>query len=177
LTRSARRVVWLLCRPDSSKPRRQLSGTVMDRQRLHLVVTDQPVHDAVRPADEFTHRRVFELRNRPALFRKHSELFNSRDELTYGDRSVVCGVLTDEGVDGSEVGLGLVGPVDGSNGANRFFTSSCGMSWPASACLSPSSIFAIKHSRSIASSIVACSGRLWMASMARCFSVVSMVRS
>jgi len=76
----------------------------MDRKHLHLVVTDQPVHNAVRPADELTHLRVFELWNRPARFRKNLELPNSRDELTHGDRGVVCGVLADEGVNGSEVG-------------------------------------------------------------------------
>ena len=76
----------------------------MDRKHLPLVVTDQPVHNAVRPADELTHLRVFELWNRPARFRKNLELPNSRDELTHGDRGVVCGVLADEGVNGSEVG-------------------------------------------------------------------------
>ena len=79
----------------------------MDCEHVHLGVTNEPRHDPARASNEFTHLWILELRNGLAGLRKNSELFNRGDQLADGNRGIVRGVLTDEGVDCSEVSLGL----------------------------------------------------------------------
>lgn len=102
-----------------------MPGTVMDGEHVHLIVTNQPAHDSVRPPNNLAHVRIIELWNRSPRFRKAGQLLDGGDQSPYGYRCVVRRVLTDEGVDCGEVGLSLFRPKNDSHDANRFLTSSC----------------------------------------------------
>ena len=148
----------------------------MDRKDVNLIRTDEPIDDTVRWMNDLTNERVVEFRNRPTRLREGGQPTGRSNQLGDYDRRVMRGVLIDECANSSEIGTGLIGPENNPHGKNCFLTSSWDTSWPASDCRRPSSIFAIKHNRSMASPIVARSGNVLSASMARCFSVVSMFR-
>ena len=145
----------------------------MYREHVDLIETHEPVHDSVRWVNDFTHQGIFEFRNAPTRFGELDQAIRGSDETGNNDRAVVGRILTDERLNGGQIRAGLMGPEDDPHDKNCFFTSSCDTSWPASDCRRPSSIFAMKQSRSMASSIVACSGRARSASMARCLSVIA----
>ena len=146
----------------------------MDGQYVNLACANEPVDDPIRSMHNLANQRMFEFRNYPARFREGDQSLRSRNEASDDDRRVVRRVLTDERPNCGQVGLRLLRPEDHSHDKNCFLTSSWDTSCRASDWRRPSSIFAMKHSRSMASSIVACSGKVRSASMARCFSVLSM---
>ena len=148
----------------------------MDRENVNLIHTHEPVDDTVRSMNHLADERVFEFRNCPTGFREGGQPIGRSDQLGNNDRRIMRGILTNECANGSEIGTGLLSPENNPHGKNCFLTSSWDTSSPASDCRRPSSIFAMKHSRSMASSIVARSGNVFSASMARCFSVVSMFK-
>ena len=148
----------------------------MDREYVNLIHADEPIDNPARWMNHLAHQRVVEFRNGPTGFRKGGQSTGRGNQLGDDDRRVMRGVLTDECANSREIGTGLIGPENNPHGKNCFLISSWDTSWPASDCRRPSSIFAIKHRRSMASSIVALSGKVLSASMARSFSVVSMFR-
>src|SRR5438552_3747148 len=145
----------------------------MHCQDVDLIGAHQSVHDAVRPKDHFPDQGIRELWNCATGFRKGYKPLRRGNEPSDDYGRVVWRILADEGADGCQVGLGLLGPEEDPHDKSCFLTSSWDTSWRASDWRRPSSIFAMKHNRSMASSIVACSGNARSASMARCFSVVS----
>lgn len=151
---------------DGSKPMlgrrsqfcRKCPRCVMDCQHVELVDAHEPIDDAVRPMHDLTDQWVIEFRNCPARFREGDQSICRRYEAGDDDRRVVRRVLTDERANRRQIGTRLLGPENNPHDRNCFLTSSWDTSWRASDWRRPSSIFAMKHSRSIASSIVACSG-------------------
>jgi hypothetical protein len=150
---------------------RQNSRRVVHGEHVNLITSHEPVDDAIRRVDDFAHVRIVKFRHCPARLRKLSEPSGCRNQTSHNYRGLVRRILFDEGVNRVENGLRLLGPENDSHDEKRRLTSSCGTSWRASDWRRPSSIFAMKQSRSIASSIVASSGRPWIASIAFCFSV------
>ena len=113
---------------------------------------------AVGRVHSFPNQRIVEFWNCPTRFREWNKTICSRNEAGNDDRRVVRRVLTDERANRRQVGLRLLRPERDPHDRNGFLTSSWDTSWRASDWRRPSSIFAMKHSRS----------------MARCFSVISM---
>ena len=163
--------IWLLgcCSEFCGKTLR----SVMHCEHVNLVGSYKSIDDPVRLEDDFSDQGILVFRNRSTGCRKGYQPICRSNEPSYDDRRIVRRVLTDEGADGRQVGPGLLGPQENPHDKNCFLTSSWDTSWRASDWRRPSSIFAMKHNRSMASSIVACSGNVRMASMARCLSVVS----
>ena len=96
----------------------------MDRKNVNLVHPYDPIHDTVRSVSDLANERVIEFRNRPTGFREGGQPIGRRNQLSDNDRRVMRGVLTDEGVNGSEIGPGLIGPEDNPHDRNCFLTSS-----------------------------------------------------
>ena len=132
---------------------------VMHRQHMNLADAHEPVDDAVRRMHDLADQRILEFWHGPTILRERAQPICGRHDARDDDGRVVTGVPTDECADGGQVGASLLGPEDNPHDKNCFLTSSCDTSRPASDWRRPSSIFAMKHSRSIASSIVACSGK------------------
>jgi len=151
---------------DGSKPMlgccsqfcRKCLRCVMDRQHVKLVDADESVDDAVRPMDDLANQRVVEFWNCPTRFKECDQSICRRYEAGDDDRRVVRRVLTDERANRRQIGTRLLGPENNPHNRNCLLTSSWDTSWRASDWRRPSSILAMKHSRSMASSIVACSG-------------------
>jgi len=73
---------------------------VMHRQDVDLIDTDEPIHDSIGRANDFTYDGVFELRYGAAGFRELDQAIRGRYETGNNDRGVVGRILTDECLNG-----------------------------------------------------------------------------
>ena len=144
---------------------------VMNRENVDLARAGETVDDSIRAVDDFANVVALELGHRTTRLREPSEALRRGDDPSDHDVPYVRGFLSNEGADRAKVGSRAGGPEDSSHERSCFLTSSWGMTSPLSDCRRPSSIFAMKQRRSMASSRVASSGRAASASTARCFAV------
>jgi hypothetical protein len=73
---------------------------VMHREDVDLIDTDEPIHDSIGRANDFTYDGVFELRYRAAGFRELDQTIRGRYETGNNDRRVMGRILTDERLNG-----------------------------------------------------------------------------
>jgi hypothetical protein len=73
---------------------------VMHREDVDLIDTDEPIHDSIGRANDFTYDGVFELRYGAAGFRELDQAIRGRYETGNNDRGVVGRILTDECLNG-----------------------------------------------------------------------------
>jgi len=97
---------------------------VVNGQDVNLLLAHKPVNDPVGRMDHFAHRWIRKLRDGPAGLWEVTQPLGCGNQLGHDDGRVVRRVLADEGVDGSEVVPGLVGPEQKSHERNRLLTSS-----------------------------------------------------
>jgi hypothetical protein len=73
----------------------------MHREDVDLIDINEPIHDSIGRANDFTYGGVFELRYGAAGFRELDQAIRGRDETGNNDRGVMGRVLTDERLNGS----------------------------------------------------------------------------
>ena len=103
---------------------RKSTRAVVNGQNVNFSLPDKPVDDPVRRMDHFAHRWIREFGDHATGLREVMQPFSCCNQLCDDNRRVLGRILTDERVNGGEVGLGLVGPKQGSHERNRFLTSS-----------------------------------------------------
>jgi len=111
----------------------EISCAMDDCQNLNSSFP-QPVDHSIALDEKFTDLWVRGFRNKSATFRKRGKSINREDEALNNGISILSRVSGNVVLDVLEIGNGGRSPLDGGHFLRkRFFTASCGITFPSSA--------------------------------------------